>query len=82
MKLHRLVAENFKKLKVVEIKFPERGVVHVTGRNAQGKTSLLEAVAAAVAQRRQRTGEITVDVQHRAPREFRRAPVRMRPDSR
>jgi energy-coupling factor transporter ATP-binding protein EcfA2 len=43
----RLVAENYKRLKAVDIT-PAKNVVEVTGRNRAGKTSLLDAVAAAL----------------------------------
>lgn len=39
-------AENFKRLKIVEIR-PDSDVVEVTGRNGQGKTSVLDAILAA-----------------------------------
>lgn len=40
-------AENFKKLKIVEIR-PDTDVVEITGRNGQGKTSVLDAILAAL----------------------------------
>ncbi|QPZ39730.1 AAA family ATPase [Paramicrobacterium chengjingii] len=43
-----LKAENYKRLKAVEIN-PEGNVVFVGGRNAQGKTSVLDAIWAALA---------------------------------
>ena len=43
MKIVRLTAENVKRLKVVEIT-PEGDLVVITGRNAQGKSSVLDAI--------------------------------------
>ncbi|MGB9903497.1 MAG: AAA family ATPase, partial [Desulfotomaculales bacterium] len=43
MKIIRLQAENIKKLKAVEI-VPEGNVVKITGKNEQGKTSVLDAI--------------------------------------
>lgn len=43
MKIIQLRAENFKKLKVVEIR-PDGNMVQITGRNGQGKTSLIECI--------------------------------------
>ncbi|RMH26830.1 MAG: hypothetical protein D6692_08520 [Planctomycetota bacterium] len=43
----RLEAENFKRLRAVEIE-PDGNVVVVGGRNGQGKSSLLDAIAAAL----------------------------------
>lgn len=48
MKILRLQADNFKRLGVVEIT-PTRDVVTLTGRNAQGKSSVLDAIFAAMA---------------------------------
>ena len=47
MKILRLAAENFKRLSVVEIT-PDGAVVEIAGRNAQGKTSVLGAIWAAL----------------------------------
>lgn len=47
MKILRLTAENFKRLSIVEIT-PEGAVVEIAGRNAQGKTSVLGAIWAAL----------------------------------
>jgi DNA repair exonuclease SbcCD ATPase subunit len=47
MKILGLVAENYKKLRVVEIT-PKGRVVTITGRNGQGKTSVLDAIWAAL----------------------------------
>ena len=43
MKIINLTAENVKRLRAVEIT-PNGNVVTVTGRNAQGKTSVLDAI--------------------------------------
>jgi len=48
MKIVRFSAENFKKLKVVEIK-PDGHVVEITGPNGSGKSSVLDAILAALA---------------------------------
>lgn len=47
MKIIKLNAENFKRLKAVEIQ-PDGSVVIVRGRNAQGKSSVLDAIWAAL----------------------------------
>ncbi len=47
MKILRLEAENFKRLKAVDIT-PKGNLVQITGRNANGKTSVLDAIWAAV----------------------------------
>jgi DNA repair exonuclease SbcCD ATPase subunit len=47
MKILSMKAENFKRLRAVEIT-PKSAVVDVTGRNAQGKTSVLDAILAAL----------------------------------
>lgn len=46
MRIIELKAENFKRLLAVEIK-PGEGLVQITGRNGQGKSSILDAVFAA-----------------------------------
>lgn len=46
MRIIELKAENFKRLLAVEIK-PGEGLVQITGRNQQGKSSILDAVFAA-----------------------------------
>jgi DNA repair exonuclease SbcCD ATPase subunit len=43
MKIIELRAENFKKLRVVEIR-PDGNLVPITGKNGQGKTSVLDAI--------------------------------------
>lgn len=43
MKIIELRAENVKRLKVIQIK-PETGLVEITGKNGQGKTSVLDAI--------------------------------------
>ena len=43
MKIIKLKAENVKRLKAVEIT-PDGAIVRITGRNEQGKTSLLDAI--------------------------------------
>lgn len=48
MKILKLVAENFKRLRAVDIT-PESNIVTISGRNAQGKTSILDAIWAALA---------------------------------
>lgn len=50
MKIVKLHAENYKRLRAVEIA-PTGDVVTITGRNAQGKTSVLDAIWAALAGR-------------------------------
>lgn len=47
MKILRLQADSFKRLKAVDIT-PKGNVVEITGRNAQGKTSVLDAIWAAL----------------------------------
>jgi DNA repair exonuclease SbcCD ATPase subunit len=47
MKIVSLQAENFKRLKAVEIK-PDGSTVVITGKNAQGKSSILDSIFAAV----------------------------------
>ena len=46
-KIVELTAENVKRLKAVHIK-PDGSIVQITGRNAQGKTSVLDAIAMAL----------------------------------
>jgi hypothetical protein len=47
-KIVKLEAENFKRLKAVEI-HPDGNTVVISGRNAQGKSSVLDAIMAALA---------------------------------
>jgi thymidine kinase len=47
MQILRLEAENFKRLRAVQID-PKGDLVQVTGRNAQGKSSVLDAISAAL----------------------------------
>lgn len=48
MRIAKLVAENFKRLHAVEIT-PTGDIVNITGRNGQGKTSVLDALWVALA---------------------------------
>ncbi|MGK0740480.1 AAA family ATPase [Leucobacter sp. Z1108] len=48
MKIVQLQAENFKRLKAIDITPDESGAVIVSGRNAQGKSSVLDAIWAAL----------------------------------
>lgn len=48
VKIARLEAENYKRLKAVDIR-PDGQVVTISGRNAQGKSSVLDALWAALA---------------------------------
>ena len=48
MKIVSLRAENIKRLSVVEIR-PDGGLVEITGKNAQGKSSLLDSIFYALA---------------------------------
>lgn len=47
MKIVRLEAENVKRLRAVEVK-PDGSVVLITGRNGQGKSSILDSIEAAL----------------------------------
>ena len=49
MRIVRLTAENFKRLVAVEIVPGKENTVVITGRNGAGKTSVLDAIAVAVA---------------------------------
>jgi DNA repair ATPase RecN len=51
MRITRLEAENFKRLKAVDIT-PDENTVVIAGRNAQGKSSVLDAIMAALAGKR------------------------------
>ena len=46
-RLIELRAENFRKLKAIAIK-PDRAVFKISGRNEQGKSAVLDVVAAAI----------------------------------
>ena len=48
MKIIELHAENFKRLRVVQFEATGSGVIEVGGQNAQGKTSTLDAIPAAL----------------------------------
>lgn len=48
LRLYGLRAENFMKLQVVEKTFDGSSTIRITGRNAQGKTSFIEALASAL----------------------------------
>lgn len=48
MRIVKLIAENFKKVKAIEIVPGDDGMVILTGRNEQGKTSVLDAIAVAL----------------------------------
>ena len=49
MKIVQLKAENFKRLKAIDLTLtPEESMIEITGRNAQGKTSLLDSIAYAL----------------------------------
>lgn len=48
MKLIQLTAENFKRLEAVELRPSPEGLTIIAGDNAQGKSSLLDAIAAAI----------------------------------
>lgn len=50
MRITRLEAENFKRLRAVDIT-PDENTVVIAGRNAQGKSSVLDAIMAALAGR-------------------------------
>ena len=50
MKIIKLQAENFKKIKAIEIK-PTGNTVIISGANGQGKSSILDAIWAALAGR-------------------------------
>jgi hypothetical protein len=48
MKIIELHVENFKRLKAVTIRPGENNVVEISGRNAQGKSSAIDAIWAAL----------------------------------
>lgn len=68
MKILKLVAENFKRLSAVEIT-PDGNVVVISGKNAAGKSSVLDAIEAALCGGRSlpkqpiKTGEIRAKVE-------------------
>jgi recombinational DNA repair ATPase RecF len=47
MQILGFVAENYKKLRIVEIT-PKGRIVQITGKNGQGKTSVLDAIWSAL----------------------------------
>jgi len=49
MKIIKLIAENFKILKAVEIEPGNNNTIIITGKNGAGKTSVLDAIAIAMA---------------------------------
>lgn len=69
MKILKLQAENFKKLKVVEIT-PQKNVIEITGKCEQGKTTILDAIQTALCGKKwddpiregQEKGKIVVDL--------------------
>lgn len=69
MKIIQLQAENFKKLKAIEI-VPQGNVVEITGKCEQGKTTVLDAIKAALCGEKfdqpvrtgQEKGKVTVDL--------------------
>lgn len=56
MKIIKFSAENFKRLAVVEIT-PDGNIVQITGRNGSGKSSILDAIFAALAGKTASPGE-------------------------
>jgi DNA repair exonuclease SbcCD ATPase subunit len=52
MKIIKLIAENFKILKAVEIEPGNNNTIIITGKNGAGKTSVLDAIAIAMAGKR------------------------------
>lgn len=51
MKITKLQAENFKKIKAVQIT-PKGNIIKITGKNAQGKTSILDSIFMTLAGRK------------------------------
>lgn len=81
MKILQLNAENIKRLKAVEIR-PDGNLVEITGRNGQGKTSVLDAIWWALGGEKpiqakpvrdgEETGQITLDLgDYKVTRKFR-----------
>jgi len=52
MKIIKLIAENFKILKAIEIEPGNNNTIIITGKNGAGKTSVLDAIAIAMAGKR------------------------------
>lgn len=48
MHVHELRVENFKRVRAVSIPFPSRGTVEICGRNGAGKSSVIDALWAAL----------------------------------
>lgn len=48
MKITRLQAENFKRIIALDVR-PDGSIVNIAGKNAQGKSSTLDAIEAALA---------------------------------
>ncbi|MFW6030132.1 MAG: AAA family ATPase, partial [Halanaerobiales bacterium] len=48
MRIAKLMTENFKRLKTIEIDFEGKNVVKITGKNEQGKSSILQAIWSAL----------------------------------
>lgn len=48
MQILQLVTENYRRIKAVQIDADQDGVIVVSGRNAQGKTSVLDSILAAL----------------------------------
>lgn len=69
MKIIKLQAENFKKLKAIEI-IPQGNVVEITGKCEQGKTTVLDAISSALCgtkweepvRQGEEKGKITIDL--------------------
>ncbi len=45
MRIRELITENFKRVKMVRIR-PDGNMVFISGRNKQGKTSILDSIKA------------------------------------
>jgi hypothetical protein len=48
MRIHEFHAENFKRIKVVDVVFPDSGTVEICGSNGAGKSSCLDSIWAAL----------------------------------